>query len=72
MYGEEKIDVDIVIKTNDSSIEQVRSFSAYITELKNRFKGKFGLTLHATVFSELEVKSYEEFMLKIHSTKKVL
>ncbi|EMF7366339.1 hypothetical protein ABMY33_21435 [Vibrio vulnificus] len=72
LYGEEKIDVDIVIKTNDSSIEQVRSFSAYITELKNRFKGKFGLTLHATVFSELEVKSYEEFMLKIHSTKKVL
>ncbi|MDH5976873.1 hypothetical protein L8R98_08795 [Vibrio splendidus] len=72
MYGEEKIDVDIIIKTSDTSIEQVKSFAIYVTELKSSFKKKFGLVLHVKVFSELEVKSYDEFMKKIHSTKKVI
>ncbi len=72
LYGEEKIDVDIIIKTNDSTIDKIKSFSTYVTELKNKFKRDFSLTLHITVFSELEVKSYNEFMKKIHSTKEVI
>ncbi|MGF1839636.1 hypothetical protein [Vibrio atlanticus] len=72
LYGEEKIDVDVIIKTNDTSIEQIKSFSTKVTQLKTRFKGKFGLKLHVKVFSELEVKSYDEFAQRIHTTKKVL
>ena len=72
LFGEEKSDVDIIIKTTDTSIELVRGFSEESNHLMAQFLERFGLKLHLKVFSELEVKSYEQFMQKIHSTEKVL
>lgn len=72
LYGQEKTDVDGIIKNNLVNIEEIRAFAEISKELKNAFERDFSLSLHLKVFSEREVKSFGRFLEKIYKSKKVI
>ncbi len=71
LYGQEKTDVDIIIKTSEVDISKIKDFSLFSKKLKGLFKDDFSLSLHLKVFSQLEHNSYNDFLNKVYAVKKV-
>lgn len=72
LYGQEKTDVDVVIKNNLENMEEIREFAEVSKNLKNAFEKTFSLSLHLKVFSEREAHSFGRFIEKIYKSKKVI
>lgn len=72
LYGQETTDVDVIIKNNLDSIDEVRRFSETSKEIRDSFEIEFSIALHLQVFSNLETKSFSEFLKKIHKSEKVI
>jgi predicted nucleotidyltransferase len=72
LYGQEKTDVDVIIKNNLVDIEEIREFAGISKELKNAFEKDFSLSLHLKVFSERETQGFGRFLEKIYKSEKVI
>ncbi len=72
LYGQEKTDVDAIIKNNLVSIEEIKAFAEISKDLKNAFERDFSLSLHLKVFSEREAQSFGRFLEKIYKSEKVI
>lgn len=72
LYGQEKTDVDMIIKTLDKNITEIKNSITLIETLKERFRQQFGLDLHLKVFSDLESASSDNFMKKLSNLKRIL
>lgn len=72
LYGEEKTDVDVIVKNGETEIQKLREYSNYYSVLRTKFKGEFNLELHLKAFSELERQSYESFLEKLHTTERII
>lgn len=72
LYGQEKEDVDVLIKTSEVEIEKIKEFSSFAKELKGKFVDEFSLKLHLKVYSELEKVRFTNFLDKIYNYKKVI
>lgn len=72
LYGEEKTDVDVIIKNNLVNIEEIKSFAETSKNLKKSFERDFSLSLHLKVFSEREAQSFGKFLEKIYKSEKVI
>lgn len=72
LYGQEKYDVDVLIKTAASELNEIENDAIYFTELKNRFASSFNLKLHLKVYSDLEQDSYEEFIKKVSTVERIV
>jgi predicted nucleotidyltransferase len=72
LYGQEKTDVDVIIKSNLIDIDDIRAFAEISKGLKKAFEKNFSLSLHLKVFSEREAQSFGRFLEKIYKYKKVV
>lgn len=72
LYGQEKTDVDVIIKNNLVNIEEIREFAEISKKLKNAFEKDFSLSLHLKVFSEREAHGFGRFLEKIYKSEKVI
>lgn len=71
LYREETIDVDILVKTNTKTINEIKNQADVWKQISSLFKDEYGLHLHLTVFSALETDSYNEFLSKIPSNLRI-
>lgn len=72
LYGEEKSDVDLLIKTGANSMEVIEKQAVLWAIISEAFSSEFHMRLHMVVFSNLECKAYSEFLTKIHEHEKVI
>lgn len=72
LYGQETIDLDVIIKTADTEIEDIQNSALVFKELKEHFRIKFNLKLHLKVYSELEALAYKDFMSKIAAAERII
>lgn len=72
LYGQEKIDLDLIVKTKYITIEDIKNNAFLFERLKINFKENFNLDLHLKVFSELENNSFIKFMGKIISPARII
>lgn len=72
LYGQEKTDLDVIIKTLDTEVEEIRSLAQVFKGLKKSFHSQFNLHLHLKVYSELESGTYNDFMSKIAAVKRII
>jgi hypothetical protein len=72
LYGQEKTDVDILIKTTAFDIREIKNNAESYNELQICFVNKFGLKLHLKVYSELEKHSYQGFKAKLATVNRVI
>lgn len=72
LYGQEKTDVDIIIKTSEVEVEKIRDFSLFTKQLRKAFEDDFSLKLHLKVFSQRENVRFISFLDKIYAAEKVI
>lgn len=72
LYGMESTDVDLLIKTKSTKVEDIRIDAAFYEEFKEKFYLDIGLKLHLKVYSELEKRSYDAFKAKLAKTERII
>ena len=72
LYGAESTDVDLLIKTKATKVEDIKVDSDFYEKLKERFYLELGLKLHLKVYSELEKRSYDAFKAKLAKTERII
>lgn len=72
LYGAETTDVDLLIKTKATKIEDIKLDAYFYEELKEHFYRELGLKLHLKVYSELEKRSYDAFKAKLAKTERII
>ncbi len=72
LYSDSISDFDLLVQTNDSCIEEIKSNTKAWKSLESNFYKAFSLKLHLLVFSKLEEKSHAEFVSKLTVKRNML
>ena len=67
LYGKETTDIDILVKTSTSTIDEIKQQAELWKQITIWFKEEFSINLHLTIFTDLETDSYNKFLSKIPS-----
>jgi len=72
LYGAESTDLDLLIKTKATKVEDIKNDADFYDKFKERFYRELGLKLHLKVYSELEKGSYDTFKTKLSKTERII
>lgn len=72
LYGAETTDVDLLIKTTATKVEDIKVDADFYEEFKEMFYLELGMKLHLKVYSELEKHSYDAFKAKLAKTERII
>ncbi len=71
LYGQEATDVDMIMKTSATQVNQIKDDAKVCQLLSEDFKKQFGLHLHLKVFSELEAEAYKRYFGKVPAVERI-
>lgn len=67
LYSQKTSDIDVLVKVETTAVDDIKVQALVWKDISRDFREAFGLKLHLTVFTGLEVQNYNQFLSKIPS-----